>query len=124
MSTQLIFVTRIEFVSMSVPLTDLTCCIDSLGQRAGLELARVCAKSHRSSHRLDTDQITQLENNRMRSVIVEFGRVCPFKAANISRKLDSRALHTEANPEIGRLLTPRVADGPQHPGNAALTKAT
>src|SRR6266851_1792162 len=115
MSTKLIFVARIEFVAMSMPLTDLTGCIDPLGQRAGLEFTRIRPKSHRSTHRLDADQIAQLEDHRMRTVVVEFSRIRAFKRAHVTGKLDGRALHAEANPEKRCLLTSGIVDRSEHP---------
>src|SRR2546426_7320661 len=99
---------------MTMALADRGRSIDFLSERAGLKPARIRAEPHSSPQSLHPDQIAQLEDHRVRSVVVEFSRVRAFKPAHVASELDRRTLHAQANPEIRRLFAASVVDGPEH----------
>src|SRR5712692_2989029 len=65
-SAEFVFVARIELVAVTMTLADLARFINACSQRTGLQLARIRAEPHRPAHCLDSDQIAQLEDHRMR----------------------------------------------------------
>src|SRR5262245_11313099 len=87
-------------------------------------MTRISAEPHRTSKLLDPDEVSQLEDHRLRRVVVEFGRVGSFDPADVSRKLDRSALHAETDSKIGSLLAASVVDRPQHPEYAAFSKSS
>src|SRR6266567_2371906 len=67
-------VRRIELITMTMSLVNLfRAAVDVASERVLRQPARPGAKSHRSPHFFDVDQIPELENDRIRSVNVEFG---------------------------------------------------
>src|SRR6185312_14659123 len=54
---------------------------------------------------------------------IELGGVGPLEAAHVPRVLDDRALHAEADPEVGHALLARVADRLDLPLDAAVPEA-
>src|SRR5258707_1884837 len=96
--------------------------VSRFSQRAGLKPAGIRAQSHCAAHGFDSDQVAQLEDHRMRSVVVELGRVRAFKPAHISRELDCRALHAKTYSEVRRQLAASVVDSAEHSGDASLAE--
>src|SRR5713226_7622025 len=80
---QSLLVPRIEFISMPMPLSDFMSAKDSLSHRTLLQQTLVRTQPHRSAHLLYSDQVTQLENNRMWRLVVEFRRVRALQPANV-----------------------------------------
>src|SRR6266404_6600304 len=103
---------------MTMALTDSGRSIDFLGERAGLKPARIRAEPHSSPHSLNPDQIPQLEDHRVRSVVVELSRVRAVKPTHVASELDRRTLHAQAYPEIRRLFAAGIVDRPQHARDA------
>src|SRR5438128_11958033 len=99
---------------MAMAFAGLACAVDAFRKRSGRELARISAQPHRPAHRFDADQIAQLEDNRMRCVVVKLGRVRALQPAYVASELDRRALHSQTYPEIRRLLASRVVYRSEH----------
>ena len=59
-AAQFVFVTRVELIPMPMPLANCLGAKNPHGQRAGLNLARISSKTHRSTHRLNADQVAAL----------------------------------------------------------------
>ena len=63
----------IELITMTMSLVNLfRAAVDVASERVLRQPARPGAKSHRSPHFFDVDQIPELENDGIRSVNVEF----------------------------------------------------
>src|SRR5438477_9502091 len=114
MTAKLVFVAWVELIAMTMALADRGRPIDFLGERAGLKPARIGAEPHSPPHRLNPDQIAQLEDHRVRSVVVKFSRVRAFEPAHVASELHRRTLHAQAYPEIRRLFAASIVDRPQH----------
>src|SRR5207253_5884012 len=112
----------IEFVSMTMPLGNDIRLVNSIGQRAGLQIRRIRSQPHCPTDRVDTEQIAQFINDGVWRVRIELGAVGVFQSANILRVLDDSALHPETNAEIRNLLFARELDRANHSGNAALAE--
>src|SRR6266404_36454 len=108
---------------MSMALADIARRVNRFRQRTRLNAAWICAQSHRPAHSFDTDQVTKLEDHRVGRIIVKLGRVRALESADVSRELDRRALHAQADSEVGRQLATSVVDGAQHSGNASLAES-
>src|SRR5262249_38855465 len=120
---ELIFVARVELVAMAMPFADVRRAINFVRERSVLNVTRICAQSHGSSQGLNAYQIPQLEDDRVRCIVVELSGVCSIDTANIAREFNSRALHAQTNSKIRRLLATGEVDRSQHPKNSALSEA-
>src|SRR5215471_5520660 len=96
---QNLFVLGVEFIAVPVTLAYLGLAKDLLSQRAFFQQAFVRAQPHCAPHFFYSNQIAELEDNRVRSIAVEFCRVRPLEPAHIPRELYAGALHAQAYPE-------------------------
>src|SRR5256714_1622392 len=80
-------------------------------------------EAHRAAEGVDADEVAQLVDHLVRRLVVELGRVRADHAADVARELDRRALHAQADAEVGDALLARVADGAQLPFHAAGAEA-
>ena len=83
------------------------------------QVARVFAETHRAAEGVDADEIAQFVDHFVRRLVVELGRVRADHPHDVARKLDRRALHAEADAEVGDALLAREADGAQLSFHAA-----
>src|SRR5207253_11191006 len=113
----------IHFVTVAVALFDELGAVGGAGDRAFLERAGVLAEAHRAAEGVDADQVAQLVDDLVRRLVVELRRVRADHAADVARELDRRALHTQADAEVGDALLARVADRAQLPFHAAGAEA-
>src|ERR1043165_3239164 len=113
----------VDFVAMAVALLDELGAVRGAGDRAFLERARILAEAHRAAEGVDADAVAQLVDDLVRRLVVELRRVRADLAADVARELDRRALHTEADAEVGEALLARVADRAQLPFHAARAEA-
>ena len=86
-------------------------------------MARVLAEAHRAAEGVDADQIAQLVDHFVRRFVVELGRVRAEHPHDVARELDRRALHAEADAEVGDFLFARIADRAQLPFDATRAEA-
>ena len=71
-------------------------------------VAGIRAETQRASLIHGVALIGQKVDNFMFAIGVEFARIRVGKPADVSRELDHRDLHTEADPEIGDIMLPRI----------------
>src|SRR3954452_17030632 len=108
---------------MPMALADLEVAVDAMCQRVGLDLASPRTQAHGAAELVDAAQLAQLIDDAVRGGLVELAGIRAFEHAHVSRKLDARRLHAEADPEVRNLLFARVADRVQHAFDAALAEA-
>src|SRR5258706_11889598 len=119
---ELRYVLRVHLVAVPVALFDQLDAVGLARDRAFLQAARVLAEPHRAAEGVDADEVAQLVDDLVRRLVVELRRVRADHAADIARELDRRALHAEADAEVGDALLARVADGAQLPFHATRTE--
>ena len=83
----------------------------------------IFAEAHRAAEGVDADEVAQLVDHLVRRLVVELGRVRADHAGHVARELDRRALHAEADAEVGDALLAREADGAQLSFHAARAEA-
>ena len=105
-------------------LADFKFAVNSMRQRARLDLAGPRAQPHRASQFLNAAQFTQLIDHAVRRSRIELAGVGFSEAAYIARKFDTGGLHPQANAEIWNFLFARIADSVQHARDAPLAKTT
>src|SRR6266849_5260115 len=67
----------IEFIAMTMTLADLShASVNVARQRRFRQTAHPRAQAHRAPELLNVHQVSQLENNRIRSLQIELSRVC------------------------------------------------
>src|ERR1043165_7293066 len=113
----------VDLVAVAVALLDEIGAVRGAGDRAFLQRARILAEAHRAAQGVDADEVAQLVDDLVRRLVVELRRVGADHAADVARELDRRALHAEANAEVGDALLARVADGAELPLDAARAEA-
>src|SRR6185295_15503534 len=74
-ASKLIFEARVELVTVAMALADLRGTVNLFSERSRLHVAGICAQPHRPAERLYSNQISELEYDRMRSVVIKLGRV-------------------------------------------------
>src|SRR4051794_3273794 len=116
-------VLRIHLITMAMALLDELDAVRLARERAFLQRARVLAEAHRASEGIDADQIAQFVDDFVRRFVVELRRVRADHPHDVPRELDRRALHAEADAEVGDALLARVADRAQLPFHAARAEA-
>src|SRR6266513_3510035 len=100
-------------------LFDLFDAVRGAGDRPFLQRTGILAEAHRAAEGVDADEIAQFVDHLVRRLVVELRRVRADHAADVARELDRRALHTEADAEVGDALLARVAERAQLPFHAA-----
>src|ERR1051325_3023362 len=116
-------VLRVHLITMAVPLFDRIRRVRLAGERAVAQERRVLAEAHRAAEGVDADEIAQLVDDLVRRLVVELRRVRADHARYVARELDRRALHAEADAEVGDLALAGVADGGQLSFHAARAEA-
>src|SRR5215813_6197822 len=124
MSPKFVLVTRIEFVTVSMAFVNCWRPINPFCQRAFLKLAGVRAESHSPAHRFYSDQVAQLEDYRVRGVIIELGRVSALEATHIASEFDRRTLHSQTDTEVRRSFSTSIIYCSQHAGNTSFAKSS
>src|SRR5262245_20485505 len=119
---QAVFVSRVNLVPVAVTFGDGGRIVDAFSQRSRRQLALISSEPHRAAHRLDSEQVAQFEDHRVRRIGVELGRIGVLDAADIAREFDRRALQPQADAEKRLLFTARVRDGADHSRNPALAE--
>ena len=94
----------VELVAMAMALIDKLGVIGLAGQRIRINLARIQTKAHRAAHVLDIKLLRHEVDNRMRAVRIELGAVGISHTADVTRKLDNSALHSQADTEERQLM--------------------
>src|SRR6185503_2979796 len=92
-------------------------------KRTFFQLTFPLAKPHRAAVLADIDKVAKLEDDRKRRFFVKLGRVRIAQIANITRKLDARGLHSEADTKVRSSRSTRISNGSEHPRDAAFAKA-
>src|SRR5262245_9779474 len=108
---------------MTMAFGDEVRIIDAFGERSGRQFAFISPEPHGPAHRLDSEQVAQLEDYGVRGVRIEFGRIGVLDAADVAHVLDRRALQPQADAEERLLFAARVCDGADHSRNPALAEA-
>src|SRR6185503_20098167 len=80
---------RIKFETMAVPLADFFGTINILRQRALRKIAGPGTQPHRSTEVLNVNEISELENNWLRRLLIKLGRIRILQSTDILRKLDT-----------------------------------
>src|SRR6266849_2918494 len=91
--------------------------------RAFLQHGGILAEAHRAAQGVDADEIAQLEDDLVRRLVVELGRVRADHPDDVPCELDRRALHAQADAEVGNSLLARVTDCAQLPFDAARSES-
>src|ERR1019366_701676 len=89
----------IHFVAMAMALVDQIAAVSLVSDRALLQPAWIFPEAHSPAEGIDADQIAQLVDDFVRRLIVELRRVRANHSDDVSRELDRRALHAEADTE-------------------------
>src|SRR3984893_10795013 len=99
----------VELEAMAVPLVhhSLAICLRRLGARR--ELAWIHAQAHGAPLLLDIALLREEVDDRMGGEGVELRRIRVRCVENFAGDVHHRALHSQAEAEIGNLVTPRVA---------------
>src|SRR2546427_12178373 len=103
-------------------LADFKFAVNSMRQRARLDLAGPRAQPHRASQFLKAAQFTQLIDHAVRRSRIELARVGFSEAAYIAGKFDTGALQPQAKAEIWACLFARLVDQVQHDADGKLAK--
>src|SRR5215471_10603762 len=96
--------------------------VDAFCERSWGEFTGISSEAHRAAHRIDSEQVAQFEDHRVRRIGVELSRIGVFNAADVARVFYRRALQTQADAEERLLFAARVGDGADHSRNSALAK--
>src|SRR3984957_12952443 len=120
---QLAFVFAVEFVAMAVALVYFAGAIRALGEASLSKAARPASEAHGAAELVDALQFAQLEDDAVRRAGVEFGGIGFLKSGHVTRELNHLRLHTEADAEERHFALAGIANGVQHPIDAALAEA-
>src|ERR1700730_9158815 len=115
-------VVAVELVAMPVPLVNFELAVGAMRERAQLELASPGAEAHGAAHLVDAQQLAQLIDHAMRRLRIEFRAIGLLEFGDVASVFNGRALHAQADPEERNLMLAGVANGVDHPGNAALSE--
>src|SRR5436189_488947 len=97
--------------------------VNAGGEGPPFELRGVGSQAHSPADRVDAEQIAELINHRIRRVRIKLRAIRLPQSANILSEFDDRALHSQANAEVGNLLLARELDSTNHSGNTPLAEA-
>src|SRR4030095_1587063 len=106
-----------------VTLLDQPLSVDLRGGGALAQQHRVESEPHGAALVLDVALLGQQVDHVVRRRGIELGGIGALEPAHVARVLDHRALHAEADPEIGHALLARVADGLDLPLDAPAPEA-
>src|SRR5688572_3468976 len=109
---------------MAMPLVDERSAVNTLGDRPGHQLAGVATKPHGSAEVVDAEQVAQLVDHLVRSVLVNLGGIGPLKAAHVPRELDRRPLEAVTDAEEGDAARAGELGGLHHAAGTARTEPT
>src|SRR5436309_12552868 len=118
-----LFELPIDIISIAIPLRDDIDSVNAGGKGPPFELSGVGSQPHSPADRVDAEHIAELINHRIRRVRIKLGAIRLPQSANILGEFDDRALHSQANAEVGNLLLARELDSTNHSGNAPLAEA-
>src|SRR5213592_5205453 len=108
---------------MAMPLRDHIDFVNAGGEGLPFELRGVGSQAHSPADRVDAEQIAELINHRIRRGRIKLRAIRLPQPANILGEFDDRALHSQANAEVGNLLLARELDSTNHSGNTPLAEA-
>src|SRR5712664_1182136 len=130
---QSLHVLIVDLVAVAVALVNHVRAVDLAREAPGFERGALSAQAHRPAEigllvaALDPAvailPFGHKRDHRVGCVAVELGRVRPGQAHHVSRELDHRELHAQADAEIADLVLARVLDRLHHSLDPALTKA-
>src|SRR5260370_23399347 len=86
------------------------------------ELTSPRAQAHGAAELVDAAELTQLVDDAVGRAWVELAGVGVGQPAEVATLLNASRLHPQADPEVGNFVFTRVADGVEHPLNAALAE--
>ena len=123
----------VDFITVAVALGDCGRAVDAMRQRSGHHVAGLRAETHGASEvgaviaTLDRAvavlPLGDQRHYRVRRRGVELGAVGVGKARLVTRILDDRQLHPQANAEIGNAVLARVPNRPDLALDAALAES-
>src|SRR6266705_2226227 len=129
---QSLHVLVVHLVAMAVAFVDHVSAVDLAREAPGLERGALSSQPHRAAEiglfvaALDAAVVVlplgHERDHRVRRVAVEFRAVRAREADDVSRKLDHRELHAQANAQIQDLVLARVLDRLHHAFHAALAE--
>ncbi len=119
----MVFVFAVEFVAVAVALADFGLSVGGARVAAFGEIAGIGSEAHGAAELVDAFQFAQLIDDAIGSGWIELGGIGVGEAAYVAREFDHQGLHAEADAEVRNLGFARVADGDQHPFDAALAEA-
>src|SRR5437588_6417170 len=109
---------------MTMAFADLTCAVVNIArQRAFRQTTYPRPEAHRAAHLFNVHQIAQLENNWIRRLDVEFGRIGVLQVTRVARELNAGRLHAETNPKVRRASFARIRNRANHAFNTALAES-
>src|SRR3954447_14103776 len=101
----------IEFISMAMPLADLSRTISSAGEAALRQFARIGSKAHGAAEFIYTFQFTKFIDYAIGRRRIELGRVRSLEPAYVASILNDHCLHAETNPEVRHFLLAGITNG-------------
>src|SRR6476620_4396526 len=95
-----LLILAVEFVTMTVPLADLSASVRLVSEAAVLQKTGPGAQPHRATQFVDALQLAELVNDAVRRAGIELARIRSFEAAHVARVLDHHGLHAQADAEV------------------------
>ncbi len=110
-SGELVAVVVVDLVAVTMPLLDLRCPVDGVGEGALLDAAGVAAQAHRAALHRDLLLLFHQVDHGVGGALVELAAVGAIEAEHVAGELHDGHLHTKADSEVRDPVLPGVADG-------------